>query len=227
MSGPGLEAVLGGTFDPVHLGHLEIARTVRRALNLPRVLLLPTAVPPHKEPSSVRPIDHRLAMLRQAIERREGLQICTLELDPGRPGYTIESMRRLREGPPPCRPVFILGMDALIDLPTWRSFGDLLREFDLLAIDRIDRRASELPRGLHPDVRDRLEPPRTDDEAGALWDAQRIGQGGRVFPLRIPPIEISSSEIRRRAAAGDDLGALVPPEVARYIHDHALYRDTV
>ena len=222
MSGNGTTfeviGLLGGSFDPVHEGHLRIAEEVRRLLGLSRTLLMPAAFPPHKARAELSPAHHREAMVRLAIGGREGLGVSTIELQTGRVCYTIDTLRRLREGEPPCNPVFIMGTDSLYQITTWRKWRELIEEFDLAVIERAEDDAP-MDRGLNPEVAARLV---------ALADAPlarlQVGRGGRTFLLSIPPIPISSSAIRARARAGSDLGGLVPPAVARYIHRTGLYR---
>jgi len=213
--------VLGGTFDPVHEGHLRIAGEAARRLGLSRTLLMPAALPPHKTSKDVGPAHHREAMLRLAIEGRSGLEISTLELHSGRVCFTIDSLRRLRDGRPPCRPVFILGMDSVREIVTWKDWRDLIGEFDLAAFDRPDHDPSS-DHGLHAEVAARIvTAPTPPDRVPESWE---VGRGGRIFKLPTSPIPVSSSAIRARARAGLDLGRLVPPTVARYIHDSSLYR---
>ena len=207
-------AVLGGTFDPVHLGHLEIARRVRETLGVARVLLLPTAVPPHKPAGELAPASDRETMVRLAVAGRPGLEICPLELGTDSPCYTIDTLRRLRAGDPPLDPLFVVGTDTLLTLPTWRDWRGVVAEFDLVAVDREGRALDAVRDELHPEIRARLAP------AGRL---ERPGSGGRILHLAGAPIPISSSEIRRRAARGEPLETLVPPPVARYIQEAGLY----
>jgi len=214
--------VLGGTFDPVHLGHLAMAETARRLLGLERVLLMPSAIPPHKSPPKLTPARHREAMLRLAVEDRPGLEVHTLELDSGGVCFTVDSLRRLRAGPPALRPVFVLGMDSLLEIGTWREHRSLLREYDLAVIDR--------PGSALATVRDRLLPEvlgalvEISGPAAAAAALHGDHPGGRVFHLPMDPVPVSSTEIRRLAAAGGNLDGLVPPAVARYIRSNALYR---
>jgi nicotinate-nucleotide adenylyltransferase len=211
--------VLGGTFDPVHLGHLEIAERVASQLGLARVLLMPTARPPHKAPEELAPIRHRAALVRLAVRGRPGLGICTLELDPGRVAYTIDSLRALRAVAPGRSPVFVLGLDALACITTWRSWRALLREFDLVVVDRPGRRLARTRAALDPRVAARI----VALPAGVPADLAP-GRGGRIFHLPLAPIRISSSAVRRRAARGEELSGLVPPAVAEYIERTSLYR---
>ena len=210
---PPVVGVLGGTFDPVHNGHLGIAERVLERTGLKRLWLLPSAVPPHKQAPRVTPASHRVAMLQLAIEGRPGLEICTMEIDRGEVCYTIDTLRRLRDGAAPVVPVFVMGMDSLVELPTWKDFRRLIREFDLVAVDRPGPGLSA--QRLHPEVSEAVqELPRGEEPR---WG------GGRIYRLRIPPIPISSSGIRDLMARGDSPSGLVPPRVARYIHDNRLY----
>ena len=214
MSRPPAAGVLGGTFDPVHLGHLEIARRVRERTGVERVLLVPSAVPPHKREARLAPPRDREAMLRLAVAGESGLEVSTIELDTGAVCYTIDTLERLRRGPPRLVPVFILGLDSLADLATWKDFRRLIHEFDMVAVDRPGA-GPDLPPEVH---RVLLELPDPADRAGL-----DLGRGGRIFRLGLPPIPISSREIRARAASGGDLAGLVPPAVARYIFSNGLY----
>jgi nicotinate-nucleotide adenylyltransferase len=209
--------VLGGTFDPVHEGHLAIAEQARQVLGLARCLLMPAALPPHKSPEELSPASQREAMLQLAVSGRAGIEIHTLELRPERVCYTVDTLRSLREGAPSLDPVFILGMDALGTITSWKHWRELIAEFDLAVIDRTARRSE-----LHPEVAARLV---AAPAPGAPPARPPIGRGGRIFRLPTQPIPISSSSIRERARAGTDLRGLVPPAVARYIQDMGLYKE--
>lgn len=219
----GIVGVLGGTFDPVHLGHLQVADRVRRVMDLPRVLLLPTAMPPHKSAQDLAPAHHRAEMLRLALEGWSGLELCTLELSPDRVCFTIDTLRAMRRGPPACEPMFCVGTDALLQIHTWRDWRDLLDEFDLIGIDRAGLTLDREMGRLAPAVAARIS--RVPDVAGAGADLLRHpSPGRRIFYVAMAPIPISSSDIRARAAAGLSLASLVPPAVAAYIQEAGLYR---
>jgi nicotinate-nucleotide adenylyltransferase len=211
--------VLGGTFDPVHDGHLRIAGRARELLGLARVLLLPTARPPHKPAGALAPIAHRLAMVELACAGTAGLGICRLELGGDR-SYTIDTLRRLRDGDPPCRPVFILGMDALLQITSWRAHDALLREFDLAAVDRRDAELEQKRHRLPREVAARIVRVACGPAPREPVDP---GRGGRIFHLAGAPIPVSSSDVRARAARSEGLSGLVPPGVAEYIQRMGLY----
>lgn len=216
--------VLGGTFDPVHLGHLAIAERARTCLPLRRLLLMPSAVPPHKEPSALSPARHRESMLRLALCDHDGLDLDTTEVDLGGVRYTLDTLRVLRRRLSPLAPVFIMGMDSLLELPTWYEYRRLIREFDLVVFDRPGMLLDDLRDRLDEDVRPRL---RTLGESGRDRDRlcrDGLGDGGRIYHLSMAPVAISSREIRARVAAGRSIDELVPPAVAGYIQENGLYR---
>ena len=204
---------LGGTFDPVHLGHVALAEEVRSRLSLPRVLLAPTAVPPHKTARRLSPADVREAMLRLALRGRVGLELCTLELRRD-VCYTIDTLRTLRDGDPPLRPLLTIGTDALAQIHTWRDYRELLEEFDVVVADRAGQELQRVRPDLEAAITDRIvDLPTREGSAG-----------GSIYHLPFEPIAVSSSAIRRRAALGESLAGLVPPAVAEYIGRTGLYR---
>jgi len=212
-------ALLGGTFDPVHRGHLEMLRLVRERTGVRRTALLPSAVPPHKPGRGLTPIVHREAMLRLALRAAPEVELCPIELRTGRVTFTIETLRRIRRERPEVEPLFVLGMDSIVDLPSWREPRALLDEFDLIAVDR----PLAPGRAPSPDLARRLVELRTGDAGPRTFERAGPGRGGRIFLIRVPPILVSSTEVRRTAAAGGDLAALVPPGVDRYILANGLY----
>lgn len=217
----GFVAVLGGTFDPVHLGHLHVVRCVRSVFAPDRFLLVPCATSPHKTGRRVAAAEHRLAMLHLAVRDLAGVEISTVEIDRGGVSFTIETLRALREGPPPALPVFVVGDDALAEIDTWREQAALRREFDLIAVRRDDEAS---PRAFPREVAI-VEVPFSAGAGARIGGPP--GSGGRIFRVAIPPSPISSSEVRRRAARDESTDGLVPREVAVYIRDHRLYREEV
>jgi nicotinate-nucleotide adenylyltransferase len=207
--------VLGGTFDPVHLGHIHVAEHVRSILGLSRVDLMLSAVPPHKKDTAIGPQADRLSMLRLAVEGRPGLRVSTVELERTGTSYTIDTLRFLRSGPEPVQPLFIIGMDSLLELHTWKDYRQLVNEFDLVLVDRPG--VDECQVG--PELAELILQCR---KGRSLPD---LGRGGRIIRLEVPPVDISSSLVRLRACSGGELDALVPPTVARYIQQHSLYNE--
>lgn len=210
--------MLGGSFDPVHRGHIELARHARESLGFERVLLLPCADPPHKPERVLAPRHHRLEMLYLAIEDREGVAVSTFELARGGVCFTIDTLRGLRDQSPSLAPIFLCGSDALAEIVSWRDYEALLAEFDFAAVLRPDD--SGHPCGLG-------WPEAVLKRQAALSEESRpaLGAGGRVFRLDVPAVAVSSSLVRSRIAAGQDVGDLVPAHVARYIQRHRMYSE--
>jgi nicotinate-nucleotide adenylyltransferase len=212
----GATGILGGTFDPVHRGHVALASAACSALGLARVVLLPCAVPPHKPERRVAPGYDRLEMLYLAIEGYPGLTVGTDELERGGMCFTIDTLRAVRARG--TSPVFLVGSDALSEIETWREHAALLLEFDLAVVER---RPVEGASDLAPwpaAVRERLAslPPGSGGPA--------LGSGGRIFRVPVEPPAVSSRLVRARLAAGDPVDDLVPARVARYIQLRRLYR---
>jgi nicotinate-nucleotide adenylyltransferase len=195
----GRVGVLGGTFDPVHLGHLRLAETAREQLGLGRVLFIPAGQPWRKSDRQVTPVEHRVAMVRLAIGGEPAFEVCSIEAERQGPSYTAETLERLAQKFPGEDLVLILGEDALQDMPNWRDPERIL-ELAVLAVAPRDR----------------------DGLAGAGRSFPDAGD--RVVWLEMAPVEISSSEIRKRIELGDPIDVLVAAQVQAYIRDHGLYR---
>jgi nicotinate-nucleotide adenylyltransferase len=212
--------VLGGSFDPVHRGHVALARHALGALGLDHVILLPCAVPPHKPDRVLAPRHHRLEMLYLAVEDQHGLQISTFELAQRGICFTIDTLRALRSEAPSIDPIFLCGSDAMADVTSWREHEALLAEFDFAAVIRPDDAGAPRDQGWPGAVARRMAPPPAAGMPG-------LGGGGHVYCLDLPPLAISSSLVRARLASGQPIGDLVPPRVARYIQRHRLYSEEV
>jgi nicotinate-nucleotide adenylyltransferase len=195
--------VLGGTFDPVHLAHLILAEEARGALGLDRLLLLPAAQPWRKSQQRVTGAAHRLAMLRLAAAEEPAFDVSTVEIDRGGPTYTVQTLAALRaELGPDVELYFLLGEDALLDMPNWRDPAGILRLAQLGVADRSGETTVDL------DALDRALP----------------GIRDRTTVIPMPRIEISSTDIRRRVREGRPIRFLVPRSVEEYIERHALYK---
>lgn len=200
---PGSVGIMGGRFDPIHVGHLAIAEEAREALGLERVLFVPAAVPPHKP--AVASADDRLAMTTLAVEGNPAFAVSRIELDRPGPSYTVDTVEALAAGERAAgrEPdlTFILSAETLHELPSWHQPDRL---FAVARIAVVPREGYAAP-----------------DRA---WIAARFpGREDRVDVLSGPRLDVSSTAIRDRVAAGRSLRYLVPPGVARYIADHHLY----
>lgn len=196
--------VFGGTFDPVHIGHLIIAEIMRHRLSLDRVIFLPAGVPPHKPGRVVSANEHRLAMLAMSIDGARNFEISTIDLDREGWSYTADSLRIL------CERLggdvdlfFLMGQDSLRDFPTWNRPGRIAEQAKL---------GVALRPGVHVDVH---------DVERAIPETI-----GRIELVSVPLIGVSSTEIRTNVRTGGPYRYQVLPPVADYIEKHSLYRDS-
>jgi len=204
--------VLGGTFDPVHGGHIEMALGVRRALDLQAVHLLPCRLPPHKERPRLTPGAHRLAMIALAVQDEPALVPDATELLRPTPSFTIDTLEDLAAQKPEARLFFIMGMDSFREIHLWKEHRALVEGFDLVVVNR--------PGSPRPQENEVPEVAR-----GRLVEAgQAPDTGGpKVHFLEIPPQDVSSTTVRRLARKGTSLKGLVPTAVESYIHRCNLY----
>jgi nicotinate-nucleotide adenylyltransferase len=196
--------LLGGTFDPVHIGHLVAAAEARDALGLDQVLFVPAATPPHKLRVTMSPADHRLAMLELAVADEPAFVASRLDLDRAGPHFTVDLLSLARRRLPITEADglwFIMGADSLLDLPTWR---------DPQGIIGLARLAVATRPGYEP-VLDELE-------------RSIPGLADRVDPVPIPLIGVSGTNIRRRVREGRTIAYHVPRAVEAHVHQHTLYQ---
>lgn len=198
--------LFGGSFDPIHAGHVEPVREARRLLGLERVVFLPTARPPHKSAREFAPPLRRWAMVELALLDEPGLEASPLELTPDSPAYTVETLERFRSLEPQADLHLIIGGDSFADLPHWRRWRELAELSRLVVLVRP---------GWERDALAAAAPP----EITAAIAAERV-----IF-LANEPVEISSTELRLAFAAGATPPAgLVADPVVKYIRKYGLYR---
>lgn len=209
----------GGTFDPVHNGHLAIARHARDELAVP-VRLMPAADPPHRPPPGADAMQ-RLRMLELAIADEAGLQVDTRELQraarqPRVPSFTVDTLREIRAETGAIQPLALLmGADSLLGLPTWHEWEHLL---DLAHIVVAERPGSVLETAMPAVLAERLRGAWADTPAGLRGQA-----AGQVWRLRQPLQAESATAVRRLIARGGHWQHLLPPAVAGYVAAHGLY----
>jgi nicotinate-nucleotide adenylyltransferase len=205
---PGSVGVFGGTFDPIHIGHLAVAEEAAEAVGLERVLFVPAARPPHKPGIEFASADDRLAMVELAIADNPRFAASRLELDRPGPSYTADTLAALAGGPEVAGGTtlsLILSADAFAGLPTWHEPRRVLSLARLVVVPR-----------------DGYE----DASAGSLtaWFPDLPDAATSAIFLDAPRLDLSASTLRARAAAGRSLRYLVPDAVRAHIEDHALYR---
>ena len=198
--------VLGGTFDPIHMGHLRVAEEVTARLNLSETIFMPAGQPWLRADSLISPAEHRVEMLRLALAGKPHFKLSTMEVDRPGPTYTVDTMAELkRQLGPAVELFFILGGDNLTQLPQWHEPSRLIELCRLVAVPRVG----------YPDI-----------DLSSL-DAAIPGLSGRVILLDEPCIDINASIIRQRVARGLSIQNLIPEAVERYIKEYRLYESRI
>jgi nicotinate-nucleotide adenylyltransferase len=196
--------LLGGTFDPVHYGHLLLAESCREAHQLDRVWFMPTAVPPHKQDAEITAAAHRLEMLALAIAGNAAFEICRYEVDRGGVNYTVDTLEQLQKAHPGNDWFFLLGGDSVAELGTWRQPSRICELATLVAVERA---------GMAPLDWSALTGTLTAEQIDAI----------RQHTVAMPRIDISARDLRARTAAGKSIRYRTPRAVEKYIETQRLY----
>ena len=210
--------VFGGTFNPIHLGHLRAAEEAAEALDLERVLFVPSARPPHKEadPDAIAPADHRLEWVRLAVAGNARFQVDPIEVERGGPSYLVDTLPELHARIGPL--CFLLGRDAFAEMATWRQPERLLTLADFAVLTRPPVRKGSLAEWLPAPLADALEMA-PDGRSAVHRDA-----GTRVHLVEITALDISSSDIRARLREARSVRYLIPDPVREAIERSGVYR---
>ena len=194
--------VIGGTFDPIHYGHLAAAEEARVRVNLEKVLFAVAGLPPHKLDEEVTPVEHRLAMVRLGISSNPDFELSRVDVDRSGPSYTVDTISILQEQwGQGTEMFFILGIDSLVEVPTWHQPERLIQLCHLVAVARP---------GFEVDM------PQLEDSVPGI--------SSRVEIIGMPEVDISSSDLQRRVREGLPIRYQVPEDVERYIREHRLYQ---
>jgi nicotinate-nucleotide adenylyltransferase len=205
--------ILGGTFNPPHLGHLALARYAREELALERVLLMPSHIAPHKSTEQDPGPQHRLNMCRLAVDGEPRVSVCSLEIERPGPSYTVDTLSAIHASHPDAQLTLIVGADIAPTLPAWREPAKVLE----LAHVAIGARTGACDEDMLATVASLSRSPEGDRAS------RRRPGAGEVRFLPMPVVEVSSSIVRERVARGESVEQLVGPAVARYISEHGLY----
>jgi nicotinate-nucleotide adenylyltransferase len=206
--------LLGGTLDPIHLGHVETAKAARGALGLDRVYVLPSNVPPHRPQQPLASGYHRFAMTALAINGLDGFEASDIELCAPGPSYTADTLTRFRQrtGLSGSQILFITGADAFAEIETWHRYPEVL---DLAHFAVVSRPAFpvESLRGALPGLATRM----------ISVKAAIANRESAIFLIDAATPDVSSTEIRRRLAAGEPVTGMIPEAVERHVRQHRLY----
>jgi nicotinate-nucleotide adenylyltransferase len=198
--------LFGGTFDPIHSGHLILAEQAREAFHLNKVLFIPSAAPPHKSPKEITSASSRLKMIETAIQGNPFFEVSTVELERATPSYSIDTVKELGRKYPNDSLFFIIGTDSLFEMHTWYKVNELIQLCEFIYVYRPgfsvqDKRSNEL----------QLEP-----EAFKVLTRHCV---------KMASIDISSTDIRLRVAQGRSIRYLVPESVREFIEQKGLYKE--
>ena len=218
--------ILGGTFDPVHTGHVDTALAAHRALALDRVLVMPSGTPPHRASPPAASRFHRFAMAALAVTGLPGLTVSDLEIGHTGPCYTFDTLARVHAtGLGAAQIFFITGADAFAEIATWSRYPQVLEMAHFVVVSRPGHPATALP-GRVPELAARMvqpaAPASTPDD-GPAQDGDVADNRLKVVLVDAPTPDVSSTEVRRRLAAGESITDLVPTDVETYIGQHGLY----
>ena len=211
-------AIFGGTFDPIHSGHIQAAKAAARKFHLNKILFIPTGSPPHKTTDGLTDFHHRFAMVALACAEDSRFVPSPLESPDLRPGphYSIDTVRRVKQALNPGDSLdFLIGLDALIDLPHWKQFRQLVDLTDFIVVSRPGFDSREVERALPRDLLDRR--PRKNSRQLRL----------RRTTLHILPhveVPVASTDLRRAIQQKQDIRGMVPPMVEQYILKEGLYQ---
>jgi nicotinate-nucleotide adenylyltransferase len=194
--------VIGGTFDPIHYGHLAAAEEARVKVELERVVFVVAGVPPHKLDEEVTPVEHRLAMVELGIQSNPCFELSRVDVDRPGPSYTVDTISILQERfGEETELFFVMGLDSLVELPTWHEPHRLVQLCRLVAVSR----------------------PGFDVDLAGL-ESEVPGLSSRLEIIDMPEVDISSTDLQRRVRDGLPIKYQVPEQVERYIREFQLYK---
>lgn len=210
--------LFGGTFNPIHLGHLRAAEIVQQKFDLDKVLFIPSYIPPHKESDEIASPFHRLRMVELACDSYPGFFPSYVEIEAKGTSYSIITLNKIRELFPEALIFFILGIDSFLEIETWKDYKKLINQCFFIVVSRPGYHLNEAREVFKGRYRDRIyeftEPRRKDEE---------IFSSFRIFILPIDALNIASSDIRRKIREGNSVEGFVPETVEAYIREHKIY----
>jgi len=217
--------IFGGTFNPIHLAHLRAAVEIREGFGLDAVYLIPSASPPHKEQADLAPAADRLAMVQAAIAGHDGLRASDIELKRRGPSYTIDTVCAFRRHLPKDAWLYlVLGLDAFLEIETWKSYQDLLHIVPLIVIDRPDDKGRLQP-SLNHAVSELLNQGALQGYTCAMdTPCFRHCEKQPIFTYKVTAMKISATRIRHQLRQHRAIDFLVPDAVRTYIDAQGLYR---
>ena len=212
--------LLGGTFNPVHEGHLRAAEEVRLRFGLSQVLLIPSYIPPHKQTTDMASPEDRFAMVELAVRSHPQLVASALEIEAPEKSYSVITLNKLKAVYADAWIFFILGVDAFLEIETWKSYREVLGQCRFIVISRPGFDLAGARKALPQEYAEKI---------GECRGAGSVGEDFlsrfRIFLVSIKALNISSTDIRRRIREGRSIHGLVPKLIEEYIHKKKLYQE--
>ena len=210
--------IFGGTFNPIHAGHVKAAVEVQRIFALDKVLLIPSYIPPHKETPDIAPPRCRLQMVKLAVASYPQFMPSSVEIDAKGRSYSVLTLSKLKRRYPDALMFFILGMDAFLEIRTWRDYKKVLEQCHFIVISRPGYELKDAKNVLGEEYADRIIRVSNSPELD-----QNLRQGSKIFLLSIPSLDVASKVIRKKIKKGESISNLVDRSVEEYIRSNALY----
>ncbi|MGD8534539.1 MAG: nicotinate-nucleotide adenylyltransferase [Candidatus Aminicenantes bacterium] len=214
--------LFGGTFNPIHSGHIMAAEIVRKRLSLEKILFIPSYIPPHKDSAEIASPSHRLKMVELSLQSYPHFVPSSIEVDAEEKSYSIITLGKVEKLNPNAQLFFILGIDAFLEIDTWKSYEKLLEKCFFVVISRPGFRLKEAKAVLkeihREDMCELSESETVDDDMLLAY---------RVFLLKIDALDIASTDIRKRTRRGESINTMVPVEVEAYIKENKLYQSEI
>jgi nicotinate-nucleotide adenylyltransferase len=216
--------LFGGTFNPIHLGHIQVVREVKAGFGLDQILIIPSALPPHKEPDGVVDAENRLEMIRLAFSNDPNFMISDVELKRSGPSYTIDTVRHFKSISPENTELYlIVGLDAFLEINTWKSYHDLFLLIPFIVMSRIinTENSTKLDwKSLKNYLQSKISKGYTFSSTQSTFNHDKKQP---VCVFNVTPVDISSTTIRKRIKEGRSIKGLVPHIVEDFIKTKGLY----
>ena len=210
--------LFGGTFDPIHCGHVKAAESVQQIFAFDRILFIPSYIPPHKESVDVASAEHRLKMVELALSSFDRFSPSSIEIDARGTSYSIVTLNRIKEMFPQTDIYFLLGIDAFLEIETWKDYEDVLEQCSFIVMSRPGYCLDDAKRTLTEKYNQRM--------VEIKKTVRKTNEGlfsHKIYLCPIPTMDISSSEVRERVGKNQPIEGMVPKNVENYIKERGLY----
>ncbi len=208
--------ILGGTFNPIHTGHLKAAEIVIKRFDLDKILFIPSYIPPHKKNTHVISPLHRWNMVRIALDGYSGFEPSPIEIEAKEKSYSIITLNKIKNSYPESQILFILGIDAFLEIDIWKDYKELLESCSFIVMSRPGFKLEQAKNIIGGRYRKRMIEVKSNVKEEEI-------KGYDFFLLHMNSLDIASSEIRRKIKKGESIQGMVPDEVEKYIKENKLY----